>query len=86
MLAESPPKAAITFLNFSVITKISTKNLTSAIYQIASDNIIVEESVYNDYLIMNILDILIWWPYSRIGDDMTKYEALFVVNTPKSIA
>ena len=59
MLAESPPKAAITFLNFSVITKISTKNLTSAIYQIASDNIIVEESVYSDYLIMNILDILI---------------------------
>ena len=59
MLAESPPKVSITFLNFLVITKMSTKNLTSAIYQIVSDNIIVEESVYNDYLIMNILVILI---------------------------
>ena len=58
MLAESPPKVSITFLNFLVITKMSTKNLTSAIYQIVSDNIIVEESVYNDYLIMNILVIL----------------------------
>ena len=77
MLAESPPKVSITFLNFLVITKMSTKNLTSAIYQIVSDNIIVEESVYNDYLIMNILVILIWWPYSRIGEDMTIYEALF---------
>ena len=77
MLAESPPKVSITFLNFLVITKMSTKNLTSAIYQIVSDNIIVAESVYNDYLIMNILVILIWWPYSRIGEDMTIYEALF---------
>ena len=77
MLAESPPKVSITFSNFLVITKMSTKNLTSAIYQIVSDNIIVEESVYNDYLIMNILVILIWWPYSRIGEDMTIYEALF---------
>ena len=77
MLAESPPKVSITFLNFLAITKMSTKNLTSAIYQIVSDNIIVEESVYNDYLIMNILVILIWWPYSRIGEDMTIYEALF---------
>ena len=76
-MAESPPKVSITFLNFLVITKMSTKNLTSAIYQIVSDNIIVEESVYNDYLIMNILVILIWWPYSRIGEDMTIYEALF---------
>ena len=59
MLAESPPKVSITFLNFLVITKMSTKNLTSAIYQIVSDNIIVAESVYNDYLIMNILVILI---------------------------
>ena len=76
-MAESPPKVSITFLNSLVITKMSTKNLTSAIYQIVSDNIIVEESVYNDYLIMNILVILIWWPYSRIGEDMTIYEALF---------
>ena len=77
ILAESPPKVSITFLNSLVITKMSTKNLTSAIYQIVSDNIIVAESVYNDYLIMNILVILIWWPYSRIGEDMTIYEALF---------
>ena len=59
ILAESPPKVSITFLNSLVITKMSTKNLTSAIYQIVSDNIIVAESVYNDYLIMNILVLLI---------------------------
>ena len=55
MLAESPPKVLITFLYFLVITKMSTKNLISAVYQLVSDIIIVEESVYNDYLILNIL-------------------------------
>ena len=55
MLAESPPKVLITYLNFLVITKMSTKNLISAVYQLVSDIIIVEESVYNDYLILNIL-------------------------------
>ena len=31
------------------------QNLISAVYQLVSDIIIVEESVYNDYLILNIL-------------------------------
>ena len=54
----------------------STKNLISAASQIVSDNIIVEKSVYNDSLILNILAVLIRWAYSRIWEYMTKYGTL----------
>ena len=77
MLADSPLKVLITCLNILMITKMSTKNLISAVSQIISNNIIVEKSVYSDYLIFNILAVLIRWAYSRIWEYMAKYETLF---------